>query len=81
MRKKLISFLCSDNADDEIWHQDKASKLLEKYRIWFDDTKFKYEKDYRYVQMYRTEQDMMKFYIFADITHPKLKVLFKLRWL
>ena len=80
MRRKLISFFCSDNADDEIWHQDEASKLLEKYRIWFDNTKFKYEKDYRYVEMYSTEQNMMKFYIYVDITHPKLKVLFKLRW-
>ena len=80
MRHKLVSFLCSDNADDEPWHQEKAAELLEKYRIWFDDTKFKYEKDYRYVQMYTPEHEMMKFYIFADITNPKLKVLFKLHW-
>ena len=80
MRQKLVSFLCSENADDEPWHQQTASELLEKYRIWFDNTKFKYEKDYRYVQMYSPSKDMMKFYIFADITNPKLKVLFKLKW-
>ena len=81
MRQKLVSFICSDNADDEPWHQQKASELLEKYRIWFDDTKFRYNKDYRYVQMYSPQEHLMKFYIFADITNPELKVLFKLKWL
>ena len=81
MRQKLVSFICSDNADDEPWHQQKASELLEKYRIWFDDTKFRYNKDYRYVQMYSPQEHLRKFYIFADITNPKLKVLFKLKWL
>ena len=26
-------------------------------------------------------KNMMKFYIFADITNPKLQVLFKLKWI
>ena len=73
MRQKLVSFLCSDNADDEPWHQEKAAELLEKYRIWFDGTKFKYEKDYRYVQMYTPEHEMLKFYIFVFSLEIKSK--------
>ena len=70
MRRKLVSFICSDNADDEPWHQQKASELLEKYRIWFDDTKFRYNKDYRYVQM--EQKDPLFFWLHLMSGHEKI---------
>ena len=45
MRSKLVSFACSDNADDEPWHQQRASELMEKYNDWFEATEFIYDKE------------------------------------
>ena len=40
---EILSFPCSDNADDEIWHEEHARKLLEPYNEWFEKHKFKYK--------------------------------------
>ena len=82
-RFKLVSFACSDNADDEPWHQHRATELMEEYNDWFEATEFIYDKDYRYIQAYsKTKKDYIptKFYVYADIVNPELQVLFKLKW-
>ena len=68
MRKKLVSFACSDNADDEPWHQQRASELMEEYNDWFEATEFIYDKDYRYIQAYsKTKKDYTptRFYVYC----------------
>lgn len=82
-RFKLVSFACSDNADDEPWHQHRATELMEEYNDWFEATEFIYDKDYRYIQAYsKTNKGgaPTRFYVYADINHPELQVLFKLKW-
>ena len=79
---KLIEFKCSDNADDEIWHDEYARKLLEPYNKWFKQCKFKYTKDYVYKCKYDTDYtDFITMYkVFLETSNNKLLTLFKLQW-
>jgi|TARA_Y100000034_G_scaffold37511_1_gene46102 hypothetical protein len=79
---EILSFLCSDNADDEIWHEEHARKLLEPYNNWFEKHKFKYTKDYIYKFQYDTllADDRLYYRVFLETSNNKLLTLFKLRW-
>ena len=37
--EELFSIRVSDNADDEIWHNEAVNKKLTKYEKWFSKTK------------------------------------------
>ena len=79
---EIVAFRCSDNADDEIWHDDHARKLLEPYDKWFKQCKFKYTRDYVYKRMYDTDYiDFTTMYkVFLETSNQALLALFKLRW-
>ena len=80
---EIFSFRCSDNADDEIWHDEHARKLLEPYNEWFEQRKFKYTKDYVYKINYDTllADDRLYYRVFMETSNDDLLTLFKLRWL
>jgi hypothetical protein len=79
---KLIEFKCSDNADDEIWHDKHAKKLLEPYNKWFKQRNFEYKKDYEFKFKYDTDYiDFTTMYkVFLETSNNELLTLFKLRW-
>ena len=79
---EILSFPCSDNADDEIWHEEHARKLLEPYNEWFEQCKFKYTKDYVYKINYDTllADDRLYYRVFMETSNDELLALFKLRW-
>ena len=84
--EKLFSIKVSDNADDEIWHNEAVNKKLTKYEKWFKKTKFKRGKDYEFMQRYSNGEEGLEWNsylelgIFVDIKRSELKMLYKLRW-
>ena len=84
--EELFSIKVSDNADDEIWHNEAVNKKLTKYEKWFKKTKFKRGKDYDFLQRYnggdaaRLEDSLLKLDVYVDIKCDELKMLYKLRW-
>ena len=80
---EIFSFRCSDNADDEIWHNEHARKLLEPYNKWFEQRNFEYTKDYVYKMNYDTllAEDRLYYRVFMETSNEELLALFKLRWL
>jgi hypothetical protein len=79
---ELFSFRCSDNADDEIIHDEHARKLLEPYDEWFEQRNFEYTKDYVYKRKYETDNPYLitMYRVFMETSNKELLALFKLRW-
>lgn len=83
MIREIFSFRCSDNADDEIMHDEHARKLLEPYDKWFEQYNFEYTKDYVYKRRYDDNNDYMQtwYRMFMETSNEDLLILFKLRWI
>ena len=62
-------------------NKTKPQQINKEYNDWFEATEFIYDKDYRYTRILKLKKIIhTRFYVYADIVHPKLQVLFKLKW-
>ena len=78
--EELFSIKVSDNADDEIWHNEAVNKKLTKYEKWFKKAKFKRGKDYIFSQRYVDSCTYLSLNVYVDIKRDELEMLYKLRW-